>query len=205
MMSGQAGTPPQNGRQGARGVLVFAAGAWSIFAVAAVAAGNDPRVRIEGGADPTGHNYQWTVTNDHTSPIVSVEFPHHRADLFTAPQGWLTKTRHLVGLPNNEEGPPMCSAEAPAPGQGIARGDSATFKMRIAPAGAYRGTGEVKIRFADGETATVAGVALPRPESAWPRYTRLIGTGFIGVLLLLVLVILDRRRRSGQSPPPAVS
>ena len=56
-----------------------------------VAAANEGRrVTIVGGADATGHRYTWTVTNEDTSPIVYVEFPHYRANLFFSPHGWST-------------------------------------------------------------------------------------------------------------------
>ena len=56
--------------------------------VASPAAAQENLVVIEGEPDESGHNYQWTVTNQHDSPIVEIEFPHFRADLFTAPEGW---------------------------------------------------------------------------------------------------------------------
>src|SRR5437868_3393823 len=38
--------------------------------------------------DASGQNYAWIVTNNHTSPIVYVEFPHYHADTFHTPDGW---------------------------------------------------------------------------------------------------------------------
>lgn len=194
-----------NRRRLARGALTLAAGAWAALAGAAVAAEDQPKVRIEGGADATGHDYRWTVTNQHTSPIVYIEFPHFRADLFTPPEGWTQECHHLVGLRESKTGLPMCSATADEGNPGIVRGQSATFQMRIAPKGAKRGRREVKIRFADGRTTIVAGVELPRPETAAERYTRLVGFGVLFVVFLLGRAVWTRRRKSEQSAPPAVS
>ncbi|MHC4065377.1 MAG: hypothetical protein ACYSUI_12905 [Planctomycetota bacterium] len=196
-------SPPDWRRLACR-IVALAVGACCVLAAVAAAADDEPRVRIDGGADTWG-NYEWTVTNNYRSPIVYVEFPHYRADGFSAPPGWSTKCRHLVGAATDEQGPPMCSASAAAPDLGISRGGSATFQMRIAPSGAHRGSGQVTIRFAGGETATVAGVQLPGPEPAAEKYARLIGFGVLFVVFLIARAIWVRRRRSGHSADPAIS
>ena len=195
---------PDRGRF-ARSAIAFAAGVWCGLAGAAAALGDGPKARIEGGADTTGQHYRWTVTNEHTSPIVYAEFPHHRADVFTPPEGWTPKCRYLVGGKETNRGPAMCSATAPGPDRGITQGQSAEFRMRIAPKGAKRGRGEVKIRFADGTTTVMAGVELPSPETAAERYIRLAGFGVLFAVFLLVRTAWTRRRRSEQSAPPSGS
>jgi len=153
---------------------------------------DEPLVEITGGADVTRHNYAWTVTNRHSSPIVYVEFPHYRADGFTAPDGWTTgKSTFLVnvGVPDR---PGVCIAEAPSPFAGISRGRSAKFTMRITAAGAEVGKGSVKVRFADGTEAVIEGVELPRPRSKLAKYL-----GPLALFLFFAgwIVIRELRRR----------
>ncbi|MGB9626872.1 MAG: hypothetical protein ACPMAQ_18625 [Phycisphaerae bacterium] len=177
-----------------RGVRVFA-WAW-IAATAASAGGAGPvlaagtdRVTITGGADDTAHNYAWTVTNRHVSPIVEVEFPHYHADTFMVPPGWTQRCTYLVNV-GVEDRPGVCTAAAPA-GDGIAHGESAEFGMRICAAGANVGRGNVRVRFADGSEAVVAGVSLPEASPTSTKYMPLVG---LAVIFVLVVVIRERRR-----------
>jgi len=183
-------------------IAVVAASAGSTGPVLAV--GND-RVTITGGADDTAHNYAWTVTNRHVSPIVQVEFPHYHADTFMVPPGWTQHCTYLVNV-GVEDRPGVCTAAAPA-GDGIAQGESAEFGMRICAAGANVGRGDVTVRFADGSEAVVAGVSLPQASPVSTKYMPLVG---LAAIFVLVVVIRERRRRrsladvseeTAESPP----
>jgi len=153
-------------------------------------------VAVEGGADFSGHNYTWTVTNRHSASIVHVSFPHFRADLFQAPPGWVTKCTNLVGVgvadPRGE-----CAAESAPPVDGIRPQRSAQFTMRIAAAGAQRRTGTVTVRFADGREAQVAGVELPQSEPKSEQFMPLMGLGVIFAIFVIIVACRRRPRGSG--------
>ncbi len=160
------------------------------------AAGQASPASIIGGADATGHHYSWTVTNRHSSPIVFIEFPHYQANLFLAPKGWSAEESTFlvnVGVPDR---PGVCVARASSPAEGIAPGRSAEFKMQIAAPGASRGTGEVRLRFADGSDATVPGVELPQPPPTRDTFVSLIGLGLIFGAWLMYQLIRNRRRKA---------
>lgn len=162
-------------------------------------AAEDSRVSIKGGIDPdepSGHNYVWTVTNRHSSPIVSVEFPHYRADMFLAPDGWKTECTYLVnvGVPLK---PGTCTAKMDPEQGGLFRGASATFRMRVAPEGAPIGKGTVLVRFADGTQAAVEGVTLPRAPDESGKHAPLIA---LVVLFVVVVVVREWRQRKNKSP-----
>lgn len=145
------------------------------------------KVVISGGPDTSGHNYAWTITNNHASPIVYVEFPHYHAGLFFAPEGWSTE-----GCENQ---PRMCAASAESPAVGIPRGQASTFRMRIDPRGAKRGEGTVLVRFADETRVNVGGVELPRSEAVADKYAPLIGLGAIFVVWMTVRTMRRAKRR----------
>lgn len=136
-------------------------------------------VNIRGGADETGHHYEWTIESNHSSPIVYVEFPHYRADLFTPPKGWA-----LV-----EMTPDVVSAQADSVEFAIRPGHPAMFKMRIRAAGAARSVGGVRLRYEDGSESIVGGVTIPQPPS--DKNIGLIGLG----ALFVIWVTLRRLRR----------
>ena len=157
-----------------------------------------PRVVIEGGADATGHTYNWVVTNSHTSAVTYIEFPHYRANLFFAPDAWITESTSLVNV-GVKDSPGVCTAEVKSAADGIAPGRSAKFTMQVAAAGAKRGRGEVLARFADGSSIRVAGVELPVRESVGDRYIPLMGMGTVVVVLLAVRAARGRRRAAHQA------
>jgi len=186
--------------------LLVAGGAvvWPAGIVPAMAAANDAQVSIEGGADeedPSGHNYTWTVTNHHASPIVSVEIPHYRADTFTAPKGWKTECTYLVGIGVPDK-PGVCRAMPESPGAGLVRGASAEFRMRIAGGGTtpQPGRGRVLVRFADGSETAVEGVEVPQAPAASTRYIPLIG---LAAIFAAVVAVREYRRRKTRPVPPA--
>ena len=156
---------------------------------------------IEGGPDTSGHNYQFTVINNHLSPIVSLVFPHYRADMFTVPQGWSTEgTTNAMGKGSpNARG--ICKATAAPATGGILPGDRASFSIRVRPKGAWRGTDTVTVTFADGTVAQVPGVPLPQPEPAAARSTRLIGFAALGLLFLIVIAVRRKKRQSTGGEP----
>lgn len=168
-------------------------GAVALVAMAALAQDDTkPRVRITGGVDDTLQNYEWTVFNEYDSPIVWIQFPHERADLFRTPEGWDQKTTHLVnvGVPDV---PGTCTALVESPSDGIAPNRSAQFGMRIATLGARPEPGVVRVRFADGEEISVGGVEVPtKPEEVNSAYYTL---GFAVIFVIVVGVGIYRQQR----------
>ncbi len=156
------------------------------------AADAENRVTIVGGAEPGGHRYNWTVTNNHSSPIVLAEFPHYHATLFFVPQGWKSEATYMVNV-GVEDRPGVCTARAPSAAGGIAPRDSAAFSMQVATKGTMRGRGNVRVRFADDTEAVVANVEIPVPERAGDKYLPLIGLGAIAGIFLLVRWLRGRR------------
>ncbi len=136
-------------------------------------------VEVSGGADFSGHEYTWKITNRHTSPLVYLAIPGHHVDVFTVPEDWTFK-RIASGL--------VATAE---PDAGIATGRDATFKMRVEPKGAKRGRGNITVRFADGTQYIVRDVEVPQPETNAETYMPLLG-----LAMMLLVVIMARRKRT---------
>lgn len=151
-------------------------------------------VSITGGADPSGHQYRWTVTNEGASPVIFVEFPHVHADLFLGPPGWVTQSTNLVNVGVRH---PVghCRARVENAAGGLARGESAEFSMRIAPMGAARGVGVVQVRLADGTEVIIPGVELPERRGSADTFTSLIALGAIFALFLAFGIWRRMRRR----------
>ncbi|NOS99311.1 MAG: hypothetical protein HOP29_01635 [Phycisphaerales bacterium] len=164
-----------------------------MFACSVAAA--QPRVTIVGGADATGHSFDWTVDHDHSSPMVSIEFPNHRADLFIAPFEW-SGTAKDVDANGRDRG--VSVGEANGAGGWIYRGTPARFQMRISPyaglLGVRPGPGAVRIRFADGLEIEIS-AEVPVRESWLARQTPLVGA----VLVILIVVIRRVRGRNRRS------
>jgi hypothetical protein len=156
------------------------------------------RVQISGGNDGSGQNYQWTVVNRHTSPIVAIEFPHYQADTFITPDGWQQKCTHLAVI-GSENRPGECRGFVESPERGIAPGSSGAFGMRLARISAQKGRRAVNVTFADGSTVQVAGVVLPVPPSVWDQYLVPIA---MGLLFLLAFLFHWRRKRRGEASGP---
>jgi hypothetical protein len=153
------------------------------------------RVEISGGNDGSGQNYQWTVTNRHTSPIVDIVFPHYQADTFIIPEGWKQACTNLAVI-GSENLPGECRGYVETPAQGIAPGSTATFGMRLARIGAdYRGSRMATVKFADG-TQTQVQVVVPVAQSFWQRFLPAI---VMGVLLLVAFVLHARRKRQSDA------
>lgn len=172
----------------------------SVALVAPRTAAQQPSVTITGGADGTGQNYHWTVTNHYGSPVVYIQFPHYHADTFFAPNGWEKECANLIG-PGARVVPGTCTAAVDSPGKGIAPGRSAEFGMRLARGGGHhRRPGQVTVRFADGTQTIVAGVELPTASTTSERLYALIG--FALVFLIIVIVQTRRRRKAPRAPEP---
>lgn len=162
------------------------------------ATADDKLASIDGEVDPTRQNYEWFVTNHHTAPIVYIEFPHYRADVFNVPPRWKAETTFLVnvGVPDK---PGVCIARPEPPNPGILRGGSQPFSMRITAKGAAVGRGEVKIRFADGKETVIRDVVLPEPPPTDFKLLPLVGAAIIFGSWVLIRAIRDRRRKN--QPP----
>lgn len=166
--------------------VAIAAGGFSYLSQANANGSEDMRrVDVTGGADFSGHEYTWTVTNLHTSPLVYVALPGHHVDLFTVPEDW-TFQRIASGL-----------VATAGQGAAIVTGRDATFKMRVEPKGAKRGRGNMTVRFADGTQYIVRDVEVPQPESNAETYMPLLG-----LAMMLLVIIMARRKRARRRSVP---
>lgn len=164
------------------------------------ASAEEPRVEISGGVDPSGQNYEWTVTNRGDSPIVSVTFPHYNADLFSPPPGWHREETHLRHV-GSTPAPGICRGYVEGATQsGIVPNGSASFSMRLNADGAPKGRGVVEIRFKDGRTISVRGVELPVAPTLFGQY----GTMFAlaAAFAIFVLVQVRRKKKRGAADDP---
>lgn len=157
------------------------------------AVAQQPLVTITGGADPSGTTYQWTVTNRHSSPIVYIEFPHYRATLFFAPEGWSTSESTNLLAEGHPVKPGSCIARAQSDVVGILSQRSADFRMQISPGEIRRGSGKVTLHFADESKSVVRGVELPQRQSLGDQYVSLIGLGGIFIIFLTVKSLKKKR------------
>jgi hypothetical protein len=151
---------------------------------------------VEGGPDGLGNAYHWTVSNNHTSPIVRVEIPHYRGSLFFAPRGWTSTCTNLVAV-GARDTPGICTATAT--GDGIAPGRSATFNLQLASGSVKRGTGDVVIGYADSSKLTISGVLVTVPETWSDKYITLIGLGTILAVFVAVQFLRSRKKRRSQA------
>lgn len=152
--------------------------------------GEAPPASISGGADISQHQYTFRITHQHAQPLVYVEIPHFRADLFTVPDGWL---KQLTNQNSFDDQLGKCTAE-PGPGNpGLRRGESLEVSLRVCPTGAPVGKGEILLRFLDGAQYLIA-AELPVRETTLHRQLPLIGGGSIFVILLAARAFRRRRR-----------
>lgn len=148
---------------------------------------------VEGGPDSLGQSYQWTVSNQASSPIVHVEFPHYRASLFFAPAKWTFSCSNQVAV-GSIDAPGVCVAKADSPGDGVAPGRSAVFGMQLASGAVKRGMGEVRLTFADSTSYLANQVAVPVPETFGDKYIPLIGLGVILAAFVAIRSVQGRKR-----------
>lgn len=175
----------------------------SVALVAPRTAAQQPKVTITGGADASGQNYHWTVTNHYGSPVVYVQFPHYHADTFLTPDRWEKECINLIRVGARNE-PGTCTAWVNPPEKGIAPGRSAEFGMRLARGGGHhRRPGQVTVRFADGTQTIVGGVELPTASTTSEQLYALIG--FALVFVIVVYVQVRRRRKGAPAAEPDTS
>ena len=171
---------------------------WVSLATFAFGQETPTRVRIDGGADGSGQNYSWRVTNLHSSRIVRIAFPHYHGDLFTTPENWEQDVTGLAqsGASNIHDGG-VATAFIDNPRHGLGQGFSAEFQLRIARIGADRRPGEVTVTFADGTTEVIAGVELPTKKSFGEHYI----TAITLAVIFLVMFLTVRKKKSKPTPP----
>lgn len=148
-----------------------------------------PKVTITGGADQAGTRYKWTVTNHYSSPIVYIEFPHYRANLFFVPDGWFTDESTNLVTAGEAIKPGICVARSPSEESGITYQQEGIFRIQLSDGKVKRQQGQVALQFADGKAVFIHGVELPHRESLGDRYISLIGLFLIFILFLTVQLI----------------
>ncbi len=161
----------------------------------AVAAAQSPRVTITGGLKEDG-GYQWEIANQHTSPIVYVEFPHFQADMFSVPPRWKSKSTYLVNV-GVEKRPGVCTAWVESPRDGIGAGGRAQFGMRVRQMEARMTLGEVRVRFADDNEVVISGVELPSRPGLLDRFGLLIC--FLILFGILALIVARKKKHAVSS------
>ncbi len=155
-------------------------------------------VEIRGGRDPENdHFYRYVVINRDTSPVVAVDFPHFRADLFVPPDKWALEVTERNAL---EWRSGRCIATAPSSTEAIAPGRQSEFTLRIGPRGARVGTGTAVVTLVDGRTFRIR-VECSVGESFLERYAALVGMILaLGVFFLLRFWRLRRKRAASEAP-----
>ena len=176
----------------------------AILLAVGIAGASAQDVTITGGVSEDRHTYQWTVTNhranpitNRANPITNVEFPHYNADLVVfVPNGWTTQaTTGLVGRPQTNKGtPPRFIASVPDPLNGIQRGKSASFGLRVAPSGAFPRKCAVTVTFADGTRLEVPGVECPGREPWLRRNFPVVGLGGCFVVFVAIRHLIRKRK-----------
>lgn len=164
---------------------------------ACVAYGSDG-VSIEGGADKSGQNYEWIVSNESDSPIVFVEFPQYGAAVQITPTGWSSELTNPRGVGGRDG---VFTANAKSVADGIARGSSMTFRLTVTVGGTPRGRGDVTVRFEDGREVRVS-AEVPVKTSLADRNVSLIGLSVIFGGFLLVRFLRRRKGRVSDGHPP---
>lgn len=149
-----------------------------------------PNVKITGGVDAGGHNYNWTIEHDYSSALVEVEVPQFRADLFIPPSGWTGTIEAPKGWWGRNG---SCIARVDNPVRGLPRKSPGKFGLRVHPRGTPRGQGEIRLKFADGAEVRVL-AEVPVAESLGQRYTSLIGLGVIFFIFLLLRAVRGRSK-----------
>jgi hypothetical protein len=120
--------------------------------------------------------------------------------LFFAPDGWSQDCTGLVNVGYDGK-PGSCISVVDAGADGIPRGGSAEFHMRIAPIHTLHGTGTVSVWLADGRHGIVSGVALPVPESVSDKYLSLIALGVMFSVFVVVQTVRRSRKRGSEAAP----
>jgi hypothetical protein len=149
-------------------------------------------VTVTGGTTD-GQLYEWTVKNRLGVGIQAVEFPYYDADQLNPPDGWTAEaSTGLIGQYGGGAG--IATFTASMPRFAIRPRESRSFSLRVAPSGAYRGTGDVTVVLVDGTRRTIAGVPCPQQEPWFRRNFPAVGLGATFVLFVLIAQIARRRR-----------
>jgi hypothetical protein len=181
-------------------VIVLLGGGGGAPGIAQMAQGQEPKVTIAGGVRTDNPQYfDWTITNEYSSPIVKIEIPHTNGDLLEAPSGWGYKWLKGAEAPA-ELGQTVCRATAKEPNFGIAAGRGMKFSMRVNREGALPRTGTVRITFEDGKATIVTGVQLPSGQQTIERG---VVTITLGAVFAIVLIVHARRRKRAESAAAA--
>ncbi len=161
----------------------------SLFLTFSATLMGSPNVAVSGGADDSGQNYSWKITNEYDSPIIFVEIPQYKAGVGIPPEGWKSKLTNPRGLGGRTG---FFTSQVDTAADGIAPGESATFRLTVTVRGTPRGKGDILIRFAD-ETETRVRAEVPIKETLADRYVSLIGLGLIFGVFLVVRAVKRRK------------
>ena len=174
-----------------------------VTAGAPAALGQDnPRATVDGGADTSGQNYTWTITNRADVPIDRVVVPHFMGDLCLPPEGWTCEITEWLGK-SGKGGQVILQAKEPA--VAVRPGRSVDVGLKIGPAGTPRGQGVIELWFSDGTSFGVL-VEAPVKEAAASQNVALIGLSAIFAIFLLVRLRQGRRDAAAtrKAAPPSL-
>jgi len=124
--------------------------------------------------DVQSNIFRYEVTSRGPQGIVGVDVPQHATYEHIVPQGW------SIGATGG-----ILAMRAQKPSAAIAPGEAFHFSMRVSSGGAVLGLGDVKLTFADGQTATVPRVWVPVRE---PRSHIWLVAGTVLALMLVHFV-----------------
>jgi hypothetical protein len=169
----------------------------------ATAQSDTPLVEIQQNVDVTEHNYTWTLHHNHTAPLVEVRFDHFRVDTFLAPEPHLRRWNFDLTNKNSFGNKPgVCTLTPQRDNPGLRRGENLEFFIRVCPAGAPRGQGQIHFRFADGVETTLQ-TELPVPETFFAKNASLLGLGSIFGLFILFKALQSTIKRRPKTPATA--
>ncbi len=153
------------------------------------------QVTITGGLNRAERQYVWTVSNNGNQPVVSVQIPHYRGNIFEAPEGWEFEITNKaeVGMKNE---PGLVTARATG-GLAIRPGQSAEFRLRFAPGNLTAPADRVAtVTLIDGSTLSIPGVEVPWPIPWLTRYGQLVVFGAIFLGFLIIQALRNRRKKA---------
>jgi hypothetical protein len=160
-------------------------------------AGSGPTgIEIRGGQEPeNAHAYSYSVINYENSPVVAVDLPHFRGDVFRTPPGWTFEATERFVRMDLRAG--RFVARASSEQAGIAKGHEGTFSVRVAHLGAARGRGTALVTLRDGRTFNLE-VECAVSESFVERHAALIGMVVVSSVFILFSLWRSHRKKSAQ-------